>query len=89
MWGAWARHLINIANAIQIIVVLAVITLGSGQAISQISQGPSGTGGLCFIVCLLIFMLAGWVTGQIRTLQKISWMANFCVWINVLVIFIM
>ena len=62
--------------------------LSNGQAISQISQGPNGGPGICFVLCLVIFMLAGFVLGQIRTLQRFSWAANIAVFLNLLTIFI-
>ena len=33
-------------------------------------------------------MAAGMVVGQIRTLQRFGWLANFAIWINVLILFI-
>lgn len=38
------------------------------------------------IVAEVIFMLLGFVLGQIRTLQRLSWLANLAVWLNVIVI---
>jgi hypothetical protein len=83
VYGKWARHGVNLLQAIQLLFTVAVLILGNGQAISQISNGS-----LCFIVCLVIFMAAGMVVGQIRTLQRFGWLANFSVWINVLILFI-
>jgi hypothetical protein len=60
-----------------------ILILSNGQAISQVSKGK-----ICFVACLVIFMAAGMVVGQIRTLQRFGWLANFAVWINVLIIFI-
>lgn len=67
---------------------VAVLILGNGQSISQISKGPNGGAGICFVACLIIFMAAGFVLGQIRTLQRFSWIANLAVWVNLLIIFI-
>lgn len=50
------------------------------------ASGPSGNGYLCFVVAEVIFMLAGFVLGQIRTLQRLSFLANLAVWLNVVVI---
>ena len=33
-----------------------------------------------------VFMIAGFVFGQIRTLQRLGWLANLAVWMNVVVI---
>ncbi|KAK2602863.1 hypothetical protein N8I77_009365 [Diaporthe amygdali] len=87
-FGPWSGYFVHVIQAIQLLVIIAFLILLNGQAISQISQ-VNGTGpGLCFIVCVLVFALAGMVVGQIRTLQKFSWLANFSVWINLLSMFI-
>ncbi|TVY42532.1 N amino acid transport system protein [Lachnellula subtilissima] len=83
VYGRWARHGINILQAIQLLFTVSILILSNGQSISQVSKGS-----LCFIACLVIFMAAGMVIGQIRTLQRFGWLANFAVWINVLIIFI-
>jgi hypothetical protein len=31
-------------------------------------------------------MAAGMVVGQIRTLQRFGWLANFAIWLNVLIL---
>lgn len=87
-FGSLARHLINVAQSIQLLLFVAVLILSNGQSISQISQGPQGGAGLCFVVCLLVFMAAGFFLGQIRTLQRFAWIANVSVYLNVLIIFI-
>ncbi|TGO37010.1 hypothetical protein BHYA_0108g00060 [Botrytis hyacinthi] len=83
VFGTWARHGINIAQCIQLLFTVSILILSNGQSISQIAKGN-----LCFIVCLIVFMAAGMILGQIRTLQRFGWLANFAVWINVLIIFI-
>lgn len=84
IWGRWAMHFVNVGQALQLLLTVSVLILGSGQSISQMSQGPAQVGGLCFIVCLLVFTFAGFIMGQIRTLQRFAWIANFSVWINIL-----
>ena len=83
VYGRWARHVVNILQAIQLLLTVSVLILSNGQSISQVSMGR-----LCFIVCLVIFMAAGMVLGQIRTLQRFGWLANFAIWINILIMFI-
>lgn len=56
------------------------------MGLAQMASGPSGNGYLCFVVAEVIFMLAGFVLGQIRTLQRLSFLANLAVWLNVVVI---
>ncbi|KAF7938546.1 uncharacterized protein EAE98_000884 [Botrytis deweyae] len=83
VFGTWARHGINVAQCVQLLFTVSILILSNGQSISQIAKGN-----LCFIVCLIVFMAAGMILGQIRTLQRFGWLANFAVWINVLIIFI-
>ncbi|PMD61953.1 amino acid transporter-like protein [Hyaloscypha bicolor E] len=83
VYGRWARHGVNILQAIQLLFTVSILILSNGQAISQVSKAS-----ICFIVCLVIFMAAGMVVGQIRTLQRFGWLANFAVWINLLILFI-
>jgi hypothetical protein len=74
---------VNILQAIQLLFTVSILILSNGQAISQVSKAS-----ICFIVCLVIFMATGMVVGQIRTLQRFGWLANFAVWINLLILFI-
>jgi len=83
VYGRWARHGVNILQAIQLLFTVSILILSNGQSISQVSKGS-----ICFIACLVIFMAAGMVIGQIRTLQRFGWLANFAVWINLLILFI-
>ncbi|POS75708.1 transmembrane amino acid transporter [Diaporthe helianthi] len=86
-FGPSSGYFVHVAQAVQLLMIIAFLILLNGQAISQISQ-VNGTGpGLCFIVCVLVFALAGMVVGQIRTMQRFSWLANFSVWINLLSMF--
>jgi hypothetical protein len=38
------------------------------------------------MVAEVIFMLLGFILGQIRTLQRLSFLANLAIWLNVIVI---
>jgi hypothetical protein len=38
------------------------------------------------MVAEVIFMLMGFLLGQIRTLQRLSFLANLAIWLNVIVI---
>ena len=80
------RHVINVLQSLQMFMLVAVLILNTGGGISQISVGKDGVNGngVCFVVCLLIFAILGAVLGQIRTLQRFAWLANFSVWCNVL-----
>jgi amino acid permease len=87
VFGPIARHLINFGQGLQLLLFVAVLILGNGQGIAQLSAGPNNNTPLCFAVCLLIFMLAGFVLGQIRTLQRFAWIANISVYLNLFIIF--
>ncbi|KAK7931824.1 hypothetical protein PG985_002536 [Apiospora marii] len=89
VFGPGMRHFVNIAQAIQLIAVLGFLILLNGQGISQMAYGPDGSyPGICFVACLVIFTVAGFVIGQVRSLQKYSWLANVSVLLNLLVVFI-
>ncbi|KAK8069401.1 transmembrane amino acid transporter protein-domain-containing protein [Apiospora phragmitis] len=89
IFGAGMKHFVNIAQAVQLIAVLGFLILLNGQGISQMAYGPSNSyPGICFVACLVIFTVAGFAIGQIRTLQKYSWLANLAVFLNLLVVFI-
>ncbi|KAI0147811.1 transmembrane amino acid transporter protein-domain-containing protein [Xylariaceae sp. FL1272] len=83
LFGSWARHFVNIAQALQMFLTVAIIVLSNGQSISQISRGENGVMGICFVACLIIVTGAGLVLGQIRTLQRLGWLANVSVWLTV------
>ncbi|KAI9816625.1 MAG: hypothetical protein M1827_001758 [Pycnora praestabilis] len=88
VFGRGARYGVNILQSIQLFFNVGILILSDGQAIYQLSQGPSGGKGLCFVVCSLVFAIAGLLLGQIRTLKKFGWIANLAIWLNVLVIII-
>ena len=72
------------------LLLVAVLILSNGGSISQISLGNNDIhgNGLCYVVCLLIFAILGMFMGQIRTLQRFAWLANFSVWTTVTTAFI-
>ncbi|EHK26988.1 uncharacterized protein TRIVIDRAFT_175758 [Trichoderma virens Gv29-8] len=78
VYGPFARHFINVAQAIQQFMTVAVLILGSGTTIAQLASEK-----ICFIACLIIFMVVGMIFGSIRSLQRIGWLANLSVWINI------
>lgn len=78
VYGPKSRHFINITQALQQFMTVAVLVLGSGTTIAQLANGK-----LCFIVCMVIFTIIGMVFGSIRSLQRIGWLANLSVWLNI------
>ncbi|KJZ77798.1 hypothetical protein HIM_02975 [Hirsutella minnesotensis 3608] len=90
VFGRTWQRIIDFMLSAQLMLFVSLLILSNGQSISQISQGitPGSGTGICFVACLIIFMAAGFVIGQIRTLQRFAWIANFSVWINLVIIFI-
>jgi hypothetical protein len=90
VFGSEMRHIINVLQSLQMIMLVAVLILSNGGAISQVSIGKDGANGngICFIVCFIIFTLLGMFLGQIRTLQRFGWLANLSVWTTVICAFI-
>ncbi|RAL61634.1 hypothetical protein DID88_002703 [Monilinia fructigena] len=81
IFGTHARHAINLLQSIQLLFNVGVIVISNGQGLSQMSKYK-----LCFSICILVWVLAGMILGQIRSLQKFGYLANFAIWLNVLVI---
>lgn len=81
-WGSIARHITNIIQTLGLLLLLGQVTIQFGQNISQVSKFR-----LCYIVCPLLFVLTGFFLGQVRTLRAFGLIANFSVWLNLLVIF--
>jgi hypothetical protein len=86
IYGAWARIGVNVLQSFQFFLNIVLLIESNGQGLAQMAVGKSGTGFLCFIVAELIFMLLGFLFGQIRTLQRLSFLANIAIWLNVIVI---
>ena len=82
-WGTTARHSVNILQALALLLILGQVTLQYGQNISEVSQFK-----LCYAICPLLFVVVGFFLTQIRTLKAYGWLANFAVWLNLLVIFL-
>ncbi|GAA95231.1 hypothetical protein E5Q_01887 [Mixia osmundae IAM 14324] len=81
--GRPARHMSNFLQAAQLITNVAIITLGNGQGLSQVSKFK-----LCFVVCNVLWMASGMILGQVRTLKKFGWLATLAIYMNLLVIII-
>ena len=84
VFGPKTRHFINVTQSLQQFCTVMVLILGNGQVISQLA-GP----GLCFIVCMIIVMVVGMVCGSIRSLQRLGWICNLSVWLNIVSFLIM
>ncbi|KAF2738320.1 oligopeptide transporter protein [Polyplosphaeria fusca] len=77
VYGPWARHITNVLQSLQLIFNVGVIVIQNGQGLYQINSN------ICYIACCIIWIAAGMILGQIRTLQKFGWIANSAVWINI------
>jgi hypothetical protein len=80
VYGSPVRHGLNILQSIQLLCNVGVIIIANGQALSQVSKFH-----LCYAICCLVFALAGFAIGQVRTLQKYGWFANVAIWMNVFI----
>ncbi|GJJ74731.1 hypothetical protein EMPS_07089 [Entomortierella parvispora] len=87
IFGRSARHVCTVLQSLQLIVNVGVICLSNGQSLAQIVAGQNGTGYMCFSLAIVVWALFGMVIGQIRTLKNFSFLANFAVWLNLLIIF--
>lgn len=86
IFGSYARILVNVLQSFQFFLNVSLLITSNGQGLAQMAAGQSGTGFLCFIAAEVIFMAIGFVLGQIRTLQRLSFLANIAIWLNVIVI---
>jgi hypothetical protein len=83
IYGRVPRYIFNILQSLQLVLAVGSIVIVNGQALSQVSWFK-----LCYAICCLIWALAGYCLGQVRTLQKFGILANLCVFLNLLVMFI-
>ncbi|KAL8711779.1 MAG: hypothetical protein Q9225_007071 [Loekoesia sp. 1 TL-2023] len=81
--GKFTRHVMNIVQSVQLLFNVGIIIIQNGQGLSQISKGS-----VCFIILCFVWAIAGAIIGQIRTLQKLGWLANLAIWLNVLILII-
>ncbi|CAM1503288.1 Fc.00g080640.m01.CDS01 [Cosmosporella sp. VM-42] len=90
VYGQIPHHIVNFRLGIRMMLLVSVLIIANGQSISQISQRnhSSNGNGICFVACLMIFMAAGFILGQIRTLQRFGWISNFAVCSNLVIIFL-
>jgi hypothetical protein len=83
IYGRGPRYVVNFLQSLQLLLSVGNIVIGNGQAISQVSKFK-----LCYAICCLIWAIAGFALGQVRTLQKFGILANAAVFLNLLVMFI-
>ena len=83
IYGSTARHIIDVLQSLQLCLLCGQVIVQSGQAISQISRFR-----LCYVVCIIIFVVAGFLIGQVRTLRSYGIISALAVGCNVLIILI-
>lgn len=83
VYGNWCRTLFNILQSLQLVCNVGALVISNGQALSEAVKFK-----LCYAVCCLVLAVAGFVLGQVRTLQRFTWLANAAVWINLVIMFI-
>lgn len=82
IFGKYFKILCTILQCIQLLFNVAVLTLGNGNALAQISKFR-----VCYSVLVVCWTLAGMILGQIRTLHRFTWVANWNILVNFVVIF--
>ena len=83
LYGQWLRYLFNVLQGIQLLLNVGIITISNGEALSQAAKFK-----LCFAICCLVWAIAGFLFGQVRTLQKFGILANAAIWINIVVMIV-
>jgi len=81
--GSIPRYCVNILQSIQLLLIVGQVAIQNGQGISQASKFR-----LCYVVCVIIFVIAGFVMGQVRSLRNYGLISMVAVGINLMVIFI-
>ncbi|EXJ73654.1 uncharacterized protein A1O5_03416 [Cladophialophora psammophila CBS 110553] len=81
--GTTARYVVNILQSIQLLLITGQVIIQNGQGISQTSKFR-----LCYVVCVVLFVIAGFFMGQVRTLRNFGVFSMVAVGLNLLVIFI-
>lgn len=83
VYGTPARHLVNVLQTIQLVLICGQVIIQNGQGISQASKFR-----LCYVVCILIFVIVGFLVGQVRTLRNYGIASALAVGLNLMVIFV-
>ncbi|KAJ5178371.1 Amino acid transporter transmembrane [Penicillium coprophilum] len=86
VYGNRARIFVNVLQSFQFFLNVALLIVSNGQGLAQMAVGANGNGFLCFIAAEVIFVVIGFVLGQIRTLQRLSYLANIAIWLNIIVV---
>lgn len=84
-FGKVGHYLVSVIQVVQIIFIVASNIIANAQGMTQLTA-PNGS--LCFIASIVIWTVIGLVTSiPFRSLAKLSYLATFNVFINLLIIF--
>ena len=88
VYGQGVRMFVNILQSFQLLFNVGIIVVSNGQSLSQmVAKGPNlDQNGACFIILCFVWAIAGILLGQIRTLARLGHLANFAIWLNIIVI---
>ena len=86
VYGSSMRHAVNFLQSFQLLFNVGIIMVLNGQGLSQLAAKRDGTGRVCYIILCFIWAISGMIAGQIRTLQRLGWLANAAIWMNIIVI---
>ena len=81
--GSIPRHAVNILQSLQLLLIVGQVIIQNGMGISQTSKFR-----LCYAVCVILFVIVGFLVGQVRTLKNFGVASMVAVGVNLLVIFI-
>lgn len=87
VYGQGVRLGVNALQSVQLLFNVGIIVVSNGQSLSQMAaKGPDlDQNGACFIILCFVWAVAGMLLGQIRTLQRLGYLANIAVWLNVFI----
>ena len=88
VYGQTVRYGVVFLQSFQLVFNVGIIIVLNGQSLSQmVAKGPNmDQNGACFIALCFVFAISGMLLGQIRTLAKLGHLANFAIWLNIVII---
>lgn len=80
-WGPTVRYGTNVMQALALLLLLGQVVIQFGGNLSQVSKFR-----LCYIICPLLIVIAGFLITQVRTLKYYGIIASAAVWLNLLTV---
>lgn len=81
--GSIPRYCVNVLQSLQLLLIVGQVIIQNGQGLSLISKFR-----LCYAVCIILFVIAGFLIGQIRSLRNYGLISMIAVGLNLMVIFV-